>query len=131
MQNKSLFTLVFMGCLLFCACEKYEGTISGNVVFMEDGRTYPAVDAIITKMKVKGAKEIAVAKGKTDTCGNYVLNHVSKGSWKVVGRLEIDSLVYEGESDVIEIDGNKEVVNLVLMPVINWQGVFFTKMKSR
>ena len=120
MRDKNLFVLIFVVCLLFFSCEKYEGTISGNVVFMEDGIEYPAVNAIITKIQLKDATEIVVAKEKTDTIGNYVLNHTAKGSWKVIGRLEMDSLVYEGSSDVITIDGNnKEGVNLVLMPIKN------------
>jgi len=121
MWNKRLFGLIFMACsLLFCACEKYEGTISGNVVFMEDGVLYTAEDAIITKIQLKGTKEIVVTKEKTDASGNYVLNYTAKGSWKISGRFEIESFVYEGSSDVIEIDGTKKVeVNLVLLPIEN------------
>ena len=119
MRNKRLFVFVFMACTLLAACEKYEGTISGNVVYVEDGVEFPAIDAVITKIELKGEKEIVVAKEKTDS-GKYVLNYISKGSWKVMGWLEIDDLVYEGASDAIKMEGNKkEVVNLVLMPVKN------------
>ncbi|MCL2131956.1 MAG: hypothetical protein FWH36_05840 [Lentimicrobiaceae bacterium] len=118
MSNKKLFSVIFVVGLLFFACEKYEGTISGNVVFVEDGVEYTAVDAVITKIELKGSREVIVAKEKTDTLGNYVLNYTAKGSWKVSGRLEIDSLVYEGSTDVITIDGtNKEEQNIVLMPI--------------
>jgi len=120
MRNKRLFVLVFTVCLLFFACEKYEGTISGKVVYVEGGVEFPAVDAVITKIELKGEKEIVVAREKTDSSGNYVLDYISKGSWKVVGWLEIDDLVYEGVSDAIKMEGNKkEVVNLVLMPIKN------------
>jgi len=120
MRNKRLFVFVFMACLLLFACEKYEGTISGKVVYVEDGVEFPAIDAVITKIELKGGKEIVVAREKTDSSGNYVLDYISKGSWKVVGWLEIDSLVYEGVSDAIKMEGNKkEVVNLVLMPIKN------------
>lgn len=119
MRNKKLFVSIFIVCaMFFFACERYEGTISGNVVFMENGMEYPAIDAVITKIELKGATEIVIAKEKTDSTGNYVLSHIAKGSWKITGRLEIDSLIYEGASDVIVIDGaNKEKQNLVLQPI--------------
>ena len=121
MQDKRLFVVIYVVCaLLLFACEKYEGTINGRVVYVEDGVEQPAVDAVITKVQVKGNAEIVVAVEKTDTCGNYTLSHVSKGSWKIIGRLEIDSLVYEAVSEAIVIDGaNKEVQNLVLLPIKN------------
>ena len=115
-----MFAVICVACALFYACEKYEGTISGKVVFVENGVEYPAVDAVITKIELKGDAEIVVAKEKTDTLGNYVLSHTANGSWKVSGRLEIDSVVYEGSSKVIVIDGAKnEVQNLVLLPINN------------
>ena len=121
MQNKGLFVVIYAVCaLLLFACEKYEGTIKGQVVYVENGAELPAVDAIITKIQLKGSTEIVVAKEKTDTCGNYTLNHTAKGSWKLIGRLEMDSLVYEGVSDVVEINGaNEEVRKLVLLPIKN------------
>jgi len=121
MQNKRQIVVVCVVCsLFFLACERYEGTISGNVVYRENGVEYVAVDAIITKMQLKRETEILVAKEKTDTAGNYVMNHITKGTWKVIGRLEIDSLVYEGFTDAIVIDGaNNEVQNLVLLPIKN------------
>jgi hypothetical protein len=120
MQSKSRLVVIFIGCLLFVACEKFQGTISGKVVYVEDGTEYAAVDAVITKIELKGDKEIVVAKEKTDSIGNYVLNFTAKGSWKIRGWLELDSLVYEGSSDAINIVGtNKEEVNLVLFPTKN------------
>jgi hypothetical protein len=121
MRDRRSFVVICAVCaLLFFACEEYEGTISGNVVYMKNGVAEVAVDEIITKIQLKGGAEIVVAKEKTDTCGNYVLNHTAKGSWKVIGRLEIDSIVYEGTSDVIAVDGaEKSVQNLVLKPIKN------------
>ena len=121
MRNKGLCGVVFTVCVvLFFACEKFEGTISGNVVYVEDGQEYVAIDAIITKIQLKGSTEIVIAKEKTDTSGNYLLNYTAKGSWKVTGCLEIDSLVYEGSTDVIVIGGaSKEGQNMVLRLVKN------------
>jgi len=37
MWNKRLFAVICVACALFYACEKYEGTISGKVVFVKIG----------------------------------------------------------------------------------------------
>ena len=116
MRNKRLVAVVFMACLLCVfACEKYEGTISGNVVYVEEGISDVAVNAVITKIEVKGERETVVAKEKTDTLGNYALEYTTTGSWKVTGRLEIDSLVYEGVSEVVKIDETNKTARLNLV----------------
>ena len=118
MWNKRLFVFVFIVGIGVLSCEKYEGTICGNVVYMNDGELEIAVDAIITKIKIDGETEMMIAKEKTDTNGYYVLNYLTKGSWKIIGRLEIDSVVYEAVSEVIVIDGaSKKEQNMVLLPI--------------
>ena len=120
MWSKRLFIFIFMVCLLLFSCEKYEGTISGTVALMENGVVYPLEEeVIVTKIQLKGKKEIVVATEKSDARGNFVFNHTAKGSWKINGRLEIEDLLFEGSSEEIVIDetSKEKKITLVLLPI--------------
>ena len=123
MKHKKLYfsIVIVFSAVVFFACDKYEGEISGDVVYKDAaGDTHIAAGAIVSKIQLNGEKETTVAKEKTDTNGHYLFTYTIKGSWKIAGRLEIDSLVYEGVSEVVTINGtNKEVRNMVLVPVEN------------
>ena len=121
-DRKHYFPMIILfSAAAFWACDKYEGEISGEVVYTDMyGTQQVAAGAIMSKVQLKGGNETVVAKQETDSNGRYVFDYTTKGSWKVKGRLEMDSLVYEGVSETVTINGTrKEVRDLVLLPVQN------------
>ena len=93
--------------LFFNACDKYESTISGTITYInpDDSISYPADYALVSKMTMKGDSLQSMVAVRTDSEGNYLFEHNTKGTWILSVQFEKDSITYFGLSDEFTTNG--------------------------
>ncbi|MDR1459175.1 MAG: hypothetical protein LBI60_03070 [Bacteroidales bacterium] len=117
----SVIWLFFAG-TIFMACDKYDSKISGkaNYIDKNNNTSYPASGAVITKMTLKGDSLYPVVAVVADGNGEFLFEHTTKGSWRLSGKLEKDSIFYFGFSEDFTTNGNNHIEQTILLePPIN------------
>ncbi|MDR2407365.1 MAG: hypothetical protein LBE13_04535 [Bacteroidales bacterium] len=112
----SVFLLMFAGVILI-ACDKYDSKIIGKVNYIDvnDNRNYPAAGAIITKMAVDGDSLRSVASVVANENGEFLFDHTTKGSWKLSGKIEKDTILYWGLSEQFSTNGSNQIEQIILL----------------
>ena len=102
---------LFIVGLLLNACDKYESSISGTITYIneDDGNTYPADYALVSKMTIDGDSLSKMVAVRADANGKYLFEHNSKGTWKLNVRFEKDSMIYVGISEEFTTNGLDKV----------------------
>lgn len=109
------------GIFFLNACDKYESKITGKVFYVDvnEGITYPAAGAVVTKMLIKGDSLHAVASVIADGNGEFLFDHQTKGSWKLGGKFDKDTTAYFGFSEEFTTSGtDKTEQDITLRPII-------------
>jgi hypothetical protein len=115
----SMIGLFFAGMFLM-ACDKYDSKISGRASYINknNNTTYPAAGAIITKMTLKGDSLYPVIAVIADDNGEFLFEHTTKGSWKLNGKVEKDSIFYFGISDEFSTNGANHIEQTILLEAV-------------
>jgi hypothetical protein len=122
MENWKLSMIcLFFASMIFVACDKYDSKISGKARYIDKNNTsYPAAGAVITKMTIKGDSLYAVVAVVADENGEFLFEHTTKGSWKLNGKVEKDSILYFGLSEDFSTNGANHIEQTILLePVIS------------
>ena len=84
--------------LLLVACDKYNSTIEG------------APNAIVYKQVVQKEDTINIIATSCDSNGCFLFDNTTKGTWRLKGKIVLDSAIYEGCSSVFTTKGTDKVV---------------------
>jgi hypothetical protein len=115
----SVFLLVFAGVVLL-ACNKYDSKIIGkvNYIAIHDNKNYPAAGAIVTKIAVTGDSLRSVVSVVANENGEFLFDQTTKGSWKLSGKFEKDTILYFGLSEQFSTNGINQIEQIILLEPI-------------
>jgi hypothetical protein len=108
--------LLFAGVILN-ACDKYESKITGKVNYIDanDNMIYPASGAVVIKMAVDGDSIYPIVGVRANENGEFLFEHTTKGSWKLSGKFEKDTVFYFGLSESFTTNGNNHIEQTILL----------------
>ncbi|MBO4739814.1 MAG: hypothetical protein J5606_09705 [Bacteroidales bacterium] len=117
MKDKVIIGILLL--LLSVACDKYNSTIEGYVFYEDEGNLYKAKDAIVYKQVVQKEDTINIVATSCDSNGCFLFDNTTKGTWRLKGKIVLDSVIYEGCSSVFTTKGTDKVVvpDIVLQPI--------------
>ena len=129
---KKLLTILsglFVAGMLLTACDKYESSISGTITYIneDDGITYPADYALVTKMAVEGDSLRPMVAVRTNTNGEYLHEHNTKGTWKLNVTFEKDSVIYVGLSEEFTTNGLDKIEQNILLKALKVDTTFIDR----
>jgi hypothetical protein len=112
----SVFLMMFAGVILI-ACDKYESKIIGKVNYRDvnDNKKYPAAGAIITKIAVAGDSLRSIVSVVANENGEFLFDRTTKGSWKLSGKFEKDTVQYVGLSEHFTTNGINQIEQFILL----------------
>ncbi len=96
--------------LLLVACDKYNSTIEGSVLYEQEKNLYKAPNAIVYKQVVQKEDTINIIATSCDSNGCFLFDNTTKGTWRLKGKIVLDSAIYEGCSSVFTTKGTDKVV---------------------
>jgi len=112
-----LLSGLFVIGVLLNACDKYKSSISGTITYIntDDGISYPADYALITKMTVDKDSLRPMVAVRADANGDYLFEHNAKGTWKLSVTFEKDSVKYIGFSEEFTTSGLDKIEQHILL----------------
>ena len=97
MKRFGFFLTAFLfSCILF-SCVKYENKLKGKVIYIAyyDDKEYPAVGALMQKVKITKSKEEVVSAVLADSNGYFLFDYVTVGDWKIKAKFVDEDAIYE------------------------------------